>query len=133
QPFRAAFGDMGSVYRLSSERTASRGSLCLLVQYAFHGSAFSFARRREPVVIVKRSGVRAVESSVHASGTETGASGFARVENAATGRLHNRVEIGRRQQWTDERCRRDDRRPADVLAGIQIDDDAIRLFVAGAP
>src|SRR5438874_7348982 len=83
QPFRAALATTISVYRLSSARTASRGSRCRHVQYAFHGSRFSFASRPGTVAIVKRSGVRFAESSAHASGVDTGASGFARVENAA--------------------------------------------------
>src|SRR5581483_902186 len=72
-----------SVYRVSSARTAPRGIVCFAVQYAFHGSARNRATRRGTVAIVNWSGVFAADSSFHVSGTETVASGFARVENAA--------------------------------------------------
>src|ERR1051325_586173 len=72
-----------SVYMRSSAATAFAGMRCLVRQYSFHGSTRSRESRAGTVLTVNRSGVRAGDSSVQASGTDTGASGFARVEYAA--------------------------------------------------
>src|SRR5438094_7736732 len=72
-----------SVYMASRARTALRGIRCFDVQYIFHGSLRSLASRRGTVLIVHVSGGTAADNSFHASGIDTGAAGFARVENAA--------------------------------------------------
>src|SRR5581483_830104 len=71
------------VYMRSSAAMAFFGIRCRLRQYSFHGSDRNRARRSGTVRIVNRSGVRERDNSVHVSGTEIGASGFARVEYAA--------------------------------------------------
>jgi hypothetical protein len=67
----------------SSAATARRGKRCFVDQYSFQGSARNRPGRNGTVAIVNCAGDGTRASSVHATGTDTGASGLARVEYAA--------------------------------------------------